>query len=285
MQEDNIKLMKIDAHQHFWKFDPVQDTWITNDMAVLQRDYTPSDLESLLSAHGFSGCVAVQADQAEAETYYLADLAKQHDWIKGVVGWVDLRSDRLQASLDQISELPSVKGFRHIIQSEPDGFMRQPAFIEGLRQLESYDFTYDILIYEQQLEEVITLVDLLSENQKLVIDHIAKPIIREKSFTTWEKYIRQLAKRPNTRIKVSGLVTEADWQHWQQSDFQPYLSTVLDAFGPHRMMFGSDWPVCLLAAQYEQVVSVIQDFVNPLSATEQAAIMGQTAVDFYQLSD
>ena len=276
--------MTIDSHQHFWKYNPVRDAWITGDMKVLQQDFLPPDLEPLLTAHSVEGCVAVQADSSEYETIFLSELAQADPRIKGVVGWTDLLSEDLESALEKYRDLAVVKGFRHILQAEKEGFMLQPKFIKGVKLLEQYGFTYDILIYEKQLDEALELVKQVPDRIPLVIDHIAKPNIKESSFSYWQEKIKLIATHPNVFIKLSGMVTEADWHHWEKKDFVPYIETVLNAFGPTRIMFGSDWPVCLLAASYERVISMARDFTATLSVEEQAAIMGGTAAQFYSLS-
>ncbi|MCG8384807.1 MAG: amidohydrolase family protein [Cytophagales bacterium] len=276
--------MTIDSHQHFWKYNPVRDAWITGDMKVLQQDFLPPDLEPLLTAHSVEGCVAVQADSSEHETIFLSELAQADPRIKGVVGWTDLLSEDLESALEKYRDLAVVKGFRHILQAEKEGFMLQPKFIKGVKLLEQYGFTYDILIYEKQLDEALDLVKQVPDRIPLVIDHIAKPNIKESSFSYWQEKIKLIATHPNVFIKLSGMVTEADWHHWEKKDFVPYIETVLNAFGPTRIMFGSDWPVCLLAASYERVISMARDFTATLSVEEQAAIMGGTAAQFYSLS-
>ena len=276
--------MTIDSHQHFWKYNPVRDAWITGDMKVLQQDFLPPDLEPLLTAHSVEGCVAVQAASSEHETIFLSELAQADPRIKGVVGWTDLLSEDLESALEKYRDLAVVKGFRHILQAEKEGFMLQPKFLKGVKLLEQYGFTYDILIYEKQLSESLDLVKQVPDRIPLVIDHIAKPNIKESSFSYWQEKIKLIATHPNVFIKLSGMVTEADWHHWEKKDFVPYIETVLNAFGPTRIMFGSDWPVCLLAASYERVISMARDFTATLSVEEQAAIMGGTAAQFYSLS-
>ena len=276
--------MTIDSHQHFWKYNPVRDAWITGDMKVLQQDFLPPDLGPLLTAHSVEGCVAVQADSSEHETIFLSELAQADPQIKGVVGWTDLLSEDLESALEKYRDLAVVKGFRHILQAEKEGFMLQPKFLKGVKLLEQYGFTYDILIYEKQLDEALDLVKQVPDRIPLVIDHIAKPNIKESSFSYWQEKIKLIATHPNVFIKLSGMVTEADWHHWEKKDFVPYIETVLNAFGPTRIMFGSDWPVCLLAASYERVISMARDFTATLSVEEQAAIMGGTAAQFYSLS-
>ncbi len=274
--------MNIDAHQHFWKFNPQRDAWIKPDMQVIRRDFLPADLEPLLESNGIDGCVAVQADSSLAETHFLLQLAAATPFIRGVVGWVDLLSADLPKQLDLLSTHLHLKGFRHIVQAEPNGFLDNPAFQRGVKMLSPYKFTYDLLIYPHQLEEAIRFVRHTGD-QPIVIDHLAKPYIPRGEITDWKKHMKELAVHPQVYCKLSGLVTEADWNNWKQTDFKPYLEVALDCFGATRLMFGSDWPVCLLAASYQQVVDLIKNFITPLSEEEKKAIMGENAIRFYNL--
>jgi len=276
-------MRKIDAHQHFWHFDPVRDAWITADMAVIQRDFLPADLEPLLWQHGFDGCVAVQASQSEAETDWLLQLAQENGFIKGVVGWVDLRADHVAERLAHYAQFPCSKGFRHVLQGEADrALMLQPAFRRGLAALHTHSFTYDLLILPDQLGYAAELADALP-TQPFVVDHLAKPLIKTGELEPWAQDIRALAAHENVLCKVSGMVTEADWQHGQPTDFRPYLDVVFDAFGPGRVMFGSDWPVCNVAGGYGRTYSLVTDYVAELSADEQTQFWGGTAAAFYHL--
>jgi L-fuconolactonase len=275
--------MRIDAHQHFWKYNSEQYSWITDEMQVIKRDYLPTDLLPELHANGISGCVAVQALQSENETRFLLELADQFDEIKGVVGWVDLTADDLPERLSYFSQFKKLRGFRHIVQAEPDErFMLRPQFCRGIACLKEFNFTYDILIYARQLPAAIELVDKFP-NQRFVIDHIAKPSIRAGELQTWSEQMRAIAKGANVYCKLSGMVTEADWQSWREEDFSPYLEVVLEAFGPERLMFGSDWPVCLLAASYKQVKSLVETYICKLPPRQQESILGLSAVKFYDL--
>lgn len=275
--------MRIDAHQHFWRYNPQRDTWITDDMAVLQRDFFPEDLLPLLQENGIDGCVAVQADQSEEETHFLLDLASRHPEIQGVVGWVDLRAPRLLDRLQYFSQFEKLCGFRHIVQAEPDDrVMLRPDFCRGIDRLREFDFTYDILIYPRQLPAAIDLVAKFPE-QAFVIDHIAKPLIRSREVAAWAAQMRVVAANPNVYCKLSGLITEADWRNWRSADFAPYLDVVFEAFGPDRLMFGSDWPVCLLAGSYEQAKSVIDGYTRGLTPDQRERIFGLNATHFYNL--
>lgn len=275
--------MKIDAHQHFWQFDAVRDTWITENMTAIQRDFGPDDLQPLLEQNGFDGCVAVQADQTEQETDYLLDLAAQHPFIQGVVGWVDFRASNLRQRLDHYAQIPALKGFRHVVQSEPDElFMLRTEFQDGIRTLGEYKLTYDILIYPNHLGVAREFVSRFPA-QKFVLDHLAKPYIKQGVIDQWKLDIQALAQHENVFCKVSGLVTEAGPEHRQRDDFRPYLDTVVEAFGVDRLLFGSDWPVCLLAAPYDEVVGLVAGYFDAFSNDEKAKIWGGNAVAFYNL--
>jgi L-fuconolactonase len=275
--------MKIDAHQHFWKFDPVRDSWIGPDMAVIQRDFMPEDLEPILHKNGFDGCVAVQADQSDAETAFLLGLAEKYDFIKGVVGWVDLMAGDIGKQVERYSTYSQLKGFRHVLQGETDrALMLNPKFMNGIRMLKRYDFTYDILIFPDQLGYAFQFVKTF-DGHKMVIDHIAKPDIKNRNIEKWEKGMRSIAQFPNVYCKISGMVTEADWFNWVLADFDPYLDVIFDAFGDNRVMFGSDWPVCNVAGGYQQMLSMVKNYVSRLSEDEQARFWGLNAAGFYGL--
>ncbi len=277
---DFVCFMKLDAHQHFWQFDPVRDAWITDNMQVLRRDFMPEDLQPVLQANQMTGCVAIQADQSETETRFLLGLAARHDFIQAVVGWVDLQSPAVGARLEYWSQFPRLRGFRHILQGEPPEFMLQPAFLNGIKTLGKFDFTYDILVFPKHLSTVRTLVGKF-ENQRFMLDHIAKPYIRRGLITQWRKDIRALARHPNLWCKVSGLVTEADWQHGRPDQFVPYLDVVFEAFGPERVVYGSDWPVCLLAAAYAAQKDLLDNHLSTFSPTEQQQFWGTNGTSFY----
>ncbi|NVK86377.1 MAG: amidohydrolase family protein [Cytophagia bacterium] len=274
--------MTIDAHQHFWHYSPQTHEWINEEMQVIRRDFLPNDLAPVLRANGIDGCVAVQADQTDSESDFLLNLAAEHDFIKGVVGWTDLKSPELDQKLEAYKQNPLLKGFRHIVQGEPDGFMTDPAFITGISRLNGFDLSYDILVFSRQLYEVCQLIKQLPE-MRLVMDHFGKPDIKAGEFNLWKKHMTELSAYPHLHVKLSGLVTEADWKHWKLSDFQPYIETILELFGPKRILFGSDWPVCLVAASYEQVLEIVNWYIEKLSMQEQAAVKGLNAVRFYGL--
>jgi L-fuconolactonase len=275
--------MNIDSHQHFWRYDPVRDAWITDAIAPLQRDFLPEHLAGELAGNGMDASIAVQADQSENETMFLLDLAEANNRIVGVVGWIDLLSSRLADRLEHFSHFPKLRGFRHIAQAEPDDrFLARANFVKGVAQLRPFGFTYDILIYPKQLPAAIELVTHFPE-QRFVIDHCAKPEIKAGKTEPWATQMRKIAQNQNVFCKVSGLVTEVDWKSGKVDDFKPYLDIVFDAFGPDRLMFGSDWPVCLLAATYRQVRQLIEDYVTGFSQADKKKIFGGNAARFYNL--
>ncbi len=277
-------MIKIDSHQHFWKFDPVRDSWIDGSMAAIQRDFGPDDLKLILDKFEIDGCVAVQADQSEAENDFLLAHAEAHDFIKGVVGWVDLRAANVAERLSYYSQFKKMKGFRHVLQGEADrALMLTPQFTNGIRALKPFDYSYDILIFPDQLGYAYQFTKTFG-GHRFVIDHIAKPDIKNKNIDKWANGIRAVAKNENVWCKVSGMVTEADWHNWVLADFEPYLDVVFEAFGPKRVMFGSDWPVCNVAGGYQQMLSIVKNYTSKLSADEQAQFWGLNAVDFYKLS-
>ena len=274
--------MRIDAHQHFWRHDPVRDSWITDEMSLLRRDFLPAELETLLTENGMGGSIAVQADPSEHETCFLLELAERHPAVLGVVGWVDLLAPDLSERLEHFSRSEHFRGVRHIAQAEADDFLAREVVARGVGKLRNFNLTYDILVYPRQLAAALSLVEKLP-GQPFVVDHMAKPLIVEGVTEPWAARMRELASHPNVWCKLSGLVTEANWTMWRPEDFHPYLDVVFDAFGPERLMFGSDWPVCLLAAEYSQVVELIEDFTRRLSAPERDAVFGGNAASFYGL--
>jgi L-fuconolactonase len=275
--------VRVDAHQHYWRFDEVRDSWITPDMAVIRRDFLPMDAAPLLAQAGIDAVVAVQADQSEDETDFLLALAAQHDSIRGVVGWVDLRAPDLPDRLSRWSAAPLLKGFRHVAQAEPDDFLARPEVIAGVTTLGQHGFTYDILVYPRQLAAATKLVAACPRAQ-FVLDHCAKPPIAAGDLNSWRGAFARLATHGNVSCKLSGLVTEASWRSWTDADLFPILDAAADAFGPHRLMFGSDWPVCLLAAEYARVVDVVERWSSRLTTGERESVFGGTARDVYRLT-
>lgn len=275
--------MNIDSHQHFWQYEPVKHSWIDDEMAAIRRDFTPSDLAITLNENGIDGCVAVQADQTAEETDFLIDLAHKHPFIKGIVGWVDLRSASVETLLEKYGAEQKVKGFRHVVQGEPDhNFLLRPAFLNGISALEKFGYTYDILVFPHQLGAVLELVRRFP-NQKFVIDHIAKPYIKDGFFDGWAAQMKVIAKHQNVYCKISGMITEADYNTWTKAQLKPYMDVVFESFGTNRLMYGSDWPVCLVAGSYKQVKDIVTDYISSYSKDEQQAIMGTNAITFYNL--
>lgn len=283
-QESSIgyPTIRIDSHQHFWKYNPIRDAWISESMKVIQRDFLPDDLAPLLKENKIDGCVTVQADQSETETEFLLELASKNSFIKGVVGWVDLLSANLKKQLEYYTEYKKLKGFRHIVQAEPVGFMRGQDFSKGIGVLKQFNFTYDVLIYPHQLSDAIWLISQ-HPDQKFVVDHLAKPDIRQREFNNWSMAMKELASHSNVYCKLSGMVTEAHWEHWTNEDLRPYLDFILDHFGTDRVMYGSDWPVCLLAASYPKQLNILQEYLLTFTAAELNKIMGANAMRFYNL--
>lgn len=273
----------IDAHQHFWKFDPVRDSWIDADMAVLQKDFLPNDLMLHLQENNFEGSVVVQSAQSEEENLFQLDNAARHNFIKGVVGWVDLQATNVEERLTYYSSFNMMKGFRHVLQGEQQrDLMLSPGFMNGISKLQQFGFTYDVLIFPDQLQYIPQLIALFPD-QKFVIDHLAKPAIRDKNIQDWKKGIEAIALYENVYCKISGMVTEADWQHWKQEDFIPYLDVVVNAFGKKRIMYGSDWPVCNVAGGYEKMFSIVKKYFSSFSEEEQQLFFGENAIRFYNL--
>lgn len=279
--------MRLDAHQHFWKYSAADYEWITDEMAVLRRDYLPADLEPLLAAAGFNGSIAVQAQQTVGETHWLLALAAQNPFIKGVVGWVDLCSPALGDQLREFNPQghngnPLLVGIRHVVQAElDDEFMLRPDFRRGIAQLADFGLAYDLLLYPRHLPVAAKLVAEFPR-QTFVLDHIAKPGIAAGVLDPWRRDIAALAAFPNVACKLSGMVTEARWSHWAADDFAPYLDAVFAAFGPDRLMIGSDWPVCTVAGSYASVMKIVQDYLGGLTHGQRNAILGDNCARIYR---
>ena len=275
--------MRLDSHQHFWKYHPAHQVWMTDAMAVLRRDYLPADLQPLLAASGFDGTIAVQARQMIEETEWLLALAEKNDFIKGVVGWVDLRSPQLREQLEKFARHPKLVGVRHVVHDEPDdNFMLLPEFRRGIGQLRAFGLTYDLLLFPKHLPVAVELAAEFPE-QPFVLDHIAKPAIREGLISPWREDLQQLAAFPKVFCKLSGLVTEAKWKSWRPEDFYRYLDIVVTAFGPERVMIGSDWPVCTLSAEYAQTMNLVTDYLQKYPAPVREQILGSNSARFYNL--
>lgn len=275
--------MIIDAHQHFWKYNAVKHEWIDDEMSVIRKDFLPADLKKVYQENDIDGCVAVQADQTLRETDFLIELANENNFIKGVVGWADLRARDIDEVLQSYSQQQKLKGFRHIVQGEADhNFLLRPDFLNGISKLEKYNFVYDILVFPHQLGAVLEFVKKFP-NQKFVIDHIAKPYIKDGFYNGWAALMTEISKQENVYCKLSGMTTEANFNTWTPSQITPYMDLVLNTFGSDRIMFGSDWPVCLVAGNYKKTKALVTDFIATLSQTEQEAIMAKNAVKFYGL--
>ncbi|HEA31544.1 MAG TPA: amidohydrolase [Leeuwenhoekiella sp.] len=275
--------MIIDSHQHFWKYHPEKHAWIDDDMKAIRQDYLPEMLKKEYQNHDIQGCVTVQADQTEAENKFLLELALNNDFIKAVVGWVDFKSPNLEEKLYFYAKHEKLKGFRHIVQAEQDlNFLLRKPFLEGIKQLAEHDFTYDILIFPHQLGAVLEFVQALPD-QRFVIDHIAKPYIKDGFFAGWANQMKAIGACENVWCKVSGMVNEAGYDTWRYETMEPYIDLVLEAFGPSRLMFGSDWPVCLVAGDYEDILNVAKRFAARLSLEERDQFWYKNVKEFYNL--
>jgi L-fuconolactonase len=275
----------IDAHQHFWAFDAEQDGWITPDMEKIRRDFLPDELSAILTEKQIGGCVAVQSRQNEEDNFFLLECAQKNAFVKGIVGWVDLCSDQVEIQLKKYSQYPLIKGFRHVLEAEKDlAFMLKPSFLKGISLLHAYGFTYDILIKPEHLKYALQLVEQFPE-QRFVIDHMAKPAIKNREITQWQHDIKLLAGHDNVYCKISGLVTEADWHNWTIQGLEPYLDSAFAAFGPSRVMYGSDWPVCDLAGGYELFFAALNAYMTNFSTVDQELFWAGNATSFYKLNE
>lgn len=275
--------MKIDAHQHFWQYNPAHQVWMTDAMQVLRRDYLPEELAPLLATAGFDGSIAVQARQMPEETAWLLELAAANAFIKGVVGWVHLCSPALGAQLERFAAHPKLVGVRHVVHDEEDDqFMLRPDFRRGIAQLSAHDLTYDLLLFPKHLPVAVKLVEEFPD-QPFVVDHLAKPQIRDGVVSPWREDLRRLAAFPNVCCKLSGMVTEAKWHQWHADEFYRYMDMVIGAFGTERVMIGSDWPVCTLSGDYLATMKIVMDYVLQFSAAAQDGILGGNCARFYQI--
>jgi L-fuconolactonase len=273
----------IDAHHHFWRYTPEEFGWIGDGMRAIRRDFSPADLSAEISAAGVAGVVSVQARQSLAETRWLLDLAETSAFIRGVVGWVPLVDANVGALLAELAPRRKFRAVRHVLQGEPDEkYMLRADFNRGIAALHQFNLAYDILIFERHLPQTIEFVDRHPQ-QVFVLDHVAKPRVREQIFEPWRRNLRELARRPNVYCKISGLVTEADFARWTEAQLRPYFDATLEAFGPARLLFGSDWPVCLVGCTYARWLSLVREWTQSLSAAEQAQIFGGTAIKAYGL--
>ena len=276
-------IKKIDAHQHFWRYDPIDYSWINEEMPHLKKDFLPDDLYPVLTANGVEGTVAVQALQDEKENEFLLDLAENHPFVLGVVGWIDLKSPNLAARLNNYNAFDKLKGFRHVLQDEEDSeYILNEAFQRGLNAIFEMGYSYDLLVLPHQLKGAIKTVSNF-EKGSFVLDHLAKPDIKNGQNDKWKDNIKALAEFPNVYCKLSGMITEAAWNHWEEKEFYPYMDIVMEAFGEERVMFGSDWPVCKLAGSYEQVIGLVEGYFKGHSESTLQSIWHSNAVNFYRL--
>ncbi len=274
----------IDSHQHFWQVGRFDYPWMTKDLGVLYRDYLPNDLAPILQQNQVDKTVLVQASNSVAESRWLLELANANSFIAGVVGWVDLMSADIITQLDELCSDPKFKGVRHLVESEPnDEWLVQPAVLSGLQQLSKRGLSYDLLVHTRHLKHVPRLAESCPD-LNLVIDHLAKPPIARNEFKEWSQALRPLARYANINCKLSGLVTEANWNSWQTGDLRPFVDLALEYFGSDRMMFGSDYPVCLLAASYDRVLDAFQEILKDLADTDRDKIFSQNATKFYRLN-
>lgn len=275
--------MRIDAHQHFWIFDKERDAWINDQMTAIQRDFMPTDLAPVLRESNIDGVIAVQASQSAEETQFLVDLSTMYAMIKGVVGWVDLQSDAIDERLKAYKKVDIIKGFRHVIEGEEDpDFLTRPKFLKGIEKLTANDYTYDLLIRPRHYTSTLACVEA-NPNQVFILDHMAKPSIKTGDFDEWAAFVAALASFPNVHCKISGLVTEADWESWKKEDYVKYVRHVVDSFGKDRVLYGSDWPVCLLAASYKEWVSLVDSLLDDFTADEKKAFWGGHAQRIYKI--
>jgi L-fuconolactonase len=274
---------RIDAHQHFWKFDPVRYSWIPDKMSMIRKDFLPKDIKPHLKENGFDGCITVQSEQSESENVFQLLNAKRNDFIKGIIGWVDLQAKNIDQRLSYYTQFKKIKGFRHILQGEAQrDLMLKTEFLRGIKALLTYSYTYDILIFPDQLKFTKEFVAKFPQ-QKFVINHLAKPYIKDKKIDGWKKDIRLVAKHENVYCKISGFITEADMNNWKEDDFTPYFDIVAESFGINRIMFGSDWPVCLCGADYNTVVNITEKYFSSFTINEQNKFFGNNAIKFYNL--
>lgn len=272
----------IDTHVHFWNFDPVRDNWINDDMQIIRQDFAPENLLDIYSDLNIEGCIAVQASQSEEENHFLLKLADGHEIIKGIVGWVDLRDPNLDERLSYWQNYKAIKGWRHVLQAESRDFILNPAFIAGVKQLKKYNYTYDLLCYHNQLDAIIEMVDQIPE-QPFVLDHCGKPDVKSQDISGWTKKIKILAANPNIHCKVSGLLAEADWHNWREKELFNCFDVVFEAFGPERVMYGSDWPVMLISRPYQDWFNLVHKYTEKFNTAEKRMIFSDNAKAFYKI--
>jgi L-fuconolactonase len=275
--------MRIDAHQHFWKYAPTTHGWINDEMAVIRRDFLPNDLEPILSKHNIDGTVAVQADESIHETEFLLSLSEKHAFIKAVIGWIDLRSPQIHDQLAYFKKFRKLVGFRCIMQGQPDeAYLNNEIFIKNVALLKDFNYTYDLLVYHHQLPSVLKFIEKIPEN-RLILDHIGKPDIKAKNYSKWKENIFELAQHPGIYCKLSGMITEANYSTWKYDDIVPYMDAVGEAFGAERICFGSDWPVCLVAGNYDKMIGVVEKWASQLNQKDYNQLFGLNTSRFYNI--
>jgi len=275
--------MRIDAHQHFWQYNPSTQGWINDEMSILRRDFSPKELQKEIESLGFEGTIAVQAEETLEENYYLNKLADENSFIKGIVGWMDLQENNAEQTMHDLKSIQKLVGFRTITQGAQDEkYLSNRKYIDNVRLLSAYNYTYDLLVHHSQLKSLIRFTDQLIDN-KFILDHLGKPDIRNKEIKQWKSDIKSLAENPNIYCKLSGMTTEADYQKWSYDDLYPYMEIIAEYFGLDRICFGSDWPVCLVAGTYNTTYSVVEKFCQQVSQTEREKLFGLNTKEFYKL--
>ncbi|MFC3161559.1 L-fuconolactonase [Chryseobacterium arachidis] len=274
--------MIIDSHVHFWKFDPIRDAWITNEMTVIQRDFLPEDFSLYINENQIEGCIAVQADQSDEETAFLLNLAKENSFIKGIVGWVDLTCEKLEESLQQYQSEKLIKGFRHIAEGEDIGFLLKENVFHGIKKLHQFNYTFDILLRQHQLSDAVKLSEKLPD-QPFILDHCGKPNLATNDLRDWKENISELAKNPNMFCKISGLLTQGNWNLMDEKSIFETLDFIFNQFGIERLVFGSDWPVMLLGGNYVLWLELISKYLTQFSKEEQELFYFRNALKFYNL--
>jgi L-fuconolactonase len=275
--------MRIDAHQHFWHYHPDTHGWICDEMSVLRKDFMPEELKTALADFSFDGSVVVQANETYAENDFLLDIAQKYNYIKGIVGWIDLLDPQAEIKMTALKSTPSIVGFRTIMQGSPDEkYLGDKLFFENVKRLAAFDYTFDILVHNNQLDPLIRLTDKLPDN-RFMLDHLGKPSIKNKEYKSWKSQIKVLAAHPNMYCKLSGMTTEADLKNWTYNDLYPYMEIAAEYFGLDRICFGSDWPVCLAAGSFATTYSVVDQFCAQLKQEEKDKIFGLNTKEFYKL--
>lgn len=274
--------MIIDSHVHFWKFDPVRDSWITDEMNAIQKDFLPEDFSFYLNKNRVNGCIAVQASQSDEETAFLVNLAKENPFIKGVVGWIDLGFNHIEELLENYQSEKLIKGFRHVAEGENSGFLLKENVLNGISKLHQFDYTFDILLRQNQLSDAVKLSEKLYE-QPFILDHCGKPDLRTNNLKDWKHNITELAQNPNVYCKISGLLTQGNWKLIDEKSIFEVLDFVFAKFGIQRLVFGSDWPVMLLGGSYALWIELISKYLSQFTETEQQLFFSGNAVEFYKL--